>query len=263
MKNENLPNQSQEPSRYHRHVILPEIGGKDGQEKISKGKVLIIGMGGLGSPVALYLAAAGVGHITIADADAVSLSNLQRQVIHNTDDIGKNKAVSAAEKMKKINPLVKVSVVQEFLTSKNIEEHICNQDFVIDATDNFKAKFLINDACVKHNVPFSHAGVMRFSGQTMTVFPRQSACYRCLFHRPPDKEQEAVGILSALPGIIGSIQASETLKFLTNSGELLLNKILTLDVGSMNFREVQIKRSQNCPVCSKAKEEIILHDISI
>ena len=178
--------------RYSRHIILKEIGAK-GQKKLLGAKVLIIGAGGLGSPAALYLAAAGVGTIGIVDADTVDLSNLQRQVIHTTADVGKRKAESAAETMRAINPDVKVNTYYTFVNSSNILDLIKDYDFVIDGTDNFPAKFLINDACVMAKKPFSHAGIIRFKGQLTTVIPGQSPCYRCIFKEPPPKD--AVRIL--------------------------------------------------------------------
>jgi molybdopterin/thiamine biosynthesis adenylyltransferase len=172
--------------RYSRHILLQDVG-VEGQLKLFNAKVLIIGAGGLGSPAALYLAAAGVGTIGIADADAVDVSNLQRQVIHFTADVRKPKVESAAEKMRAINPDVEVRTYHKFLLAANIREIIRGYDFVIDGTDNFAAKFLINDACVLERIPFSHGGILRFNGQTMTVAPGESACYRCVFTAPPRK----------------------------------------------------------------------------
>ena len=170
--------------RYSRHIILKEVGVK-GQKKLLNGKVLIIGAGGLGAPAALYLAAAGVGTIGIADADEVDLSNLQRQVIHTTADIGKAKVKSAKETMEAINPDVKVNTYRKFIKADNIREIIREYDFVIDGTDNFPAKFLINDACVMEKKPFCHAGIIRFKGQLMTYVPGEGPCYRCVFQSPP------------------------------------------------------------------------------
>ena len=169
--------------RYSRHIILKGIGVR-GQKKLTAAKVLIIGAGGLGSPAAMYLAAAGVGTIGIADADTVELSNLQRQIIHTTEDLGKPKAESAAETMRSINPNTEVKTYNEFVNSKNILDIIADYDFILDGTDNFPAKFLINDACVVADKPFSHAGIIRFTGQLMTVIPHESPCYRCVFRNP-------------------------------------------------------------------------------
>ncbi len=238
--------------RYSRHILLQDVG-IEGQEKILESKVLIIGAGGLGSPIAMYLAAAGVGTIGIADFDLVDLSNLQRQVIHFTKDIGRPKAESAEEKMKSINPDITVKPYNEWLDSSNIMEIISSYDFVVDGTDNFESKFIINDACVFGKKPFSHGGILRFKGQTMTVNPGETACYRCVFNAPPPPEELAscsrAGVLGAIAGMLGTIQAAETLKFITGAGELLYNQLLTFDALKMNFRKISLKKNSNCPVC--------------
>jgi molybdopterin/thiamine biosynthesis adenylyltransferase len=238
--------------RYSRHIILKEVGGK-GQKKLFGGKVLIIGAGGLGSPIALYLAAAGVGTIGIADADDVDLSNLQRQIIHFTPDIGKPKVESAREKMIAINPELQVRTFKEFVSASNIAELIADYDFIIDGTDNFAAKFLINDACVLAGKPYSHGGILQFVGQTLTVKPGESACFRCIFPEPPPKDAiptcSQAGVIGVLPGVIGTIQATEALKFLLGIGKLLTNRILMYDAQEMVFRNVEIKKNSNCPVC--------------
>ena len=250
--------------RYSRHILLKEIGVR-GQKKLMNGSVLIIGAGGLGSPAALYLAAAGVGRIGIADADVVDLSNLQRQVIHTTADLGRPKAVSAAETMKAINPDVETVVYREFLNSKNISGIIKDYDFVLDCTDNFPAKFLINDACVMADKPFSHAGILRFRGQLMTVIPHESPCYRCVFHEMPPKDAipscREAGIVGAMAGVIGSLQALEAVEYLTGAGELLTGKLLTFDALTMTFRTVQLPpRGDGCAVCSDHPEITELTD---
>lgn len=240
--------------RYSRHIILKEVGGK-GQKKLFDGKVLIIGAGGLGAPIALYLAAAGVGTIGIADADNVDLSNLQRQVIHFTPDVGKPKVESAKEKMQAINPDVKVVTYKEWISAANINAIIADYDFIIDGTDNFAAKFLINDACVLAGKPYSHGGILQFVGQTITVLPGQSTCFRCIFPQPPPKDAiptcSQAGVIGVLPGVIGTIQATETIKFLLGKGELLASRILMYDALGMTFRDVAIKRNLNCPVCGE------------
>jgi molybdopterin/thiamine biosynthesis adenylyltransferase len=242
----------QQLERYSRHIILQDVG-IEGQIKLSEGKVLIIGAGGLGAPAALYLAAAGIGTIGIADADSVDMSNLQRQVIHFTDDLDKPKVDSAAEKMRKLNPDVTVKTYHEFLTSKNIRDIIREYDFVLDGTDNFAAKFLINDACVLEKIPFSHGGVLRFDGQSMTVIPGDTACYRCAFGAPPPVGSvptcSEAGILGAIAGMLGTIQATEALKFVTKVGTPLSNALLTFDAKTMSFRTIKIKRNKNCAVC--------------
>jgi thiazole biosynthesis adenylyltransferase ThiF len=240
--------------RYSRHIILKEVGGK-GQQKLLDARVLIIGAGGLGAPIALYLAAAGVGTIGIADADDVDLSNLQRQVIHFTADIGKPKVESAREKMEAINPDVTVKTYKEWVSAANITSIISDYDFIIDGTDNFAAKFLINDACVLAGKPYSHGGILQFVGQTITVLPGQSTCYRCIFPEPPPKDAiptcSQAGVIGVLPGVIGSIQATEAIKFLLGKGKLLAGRILMYDALDMKFRDVEIKRNPKCPVCGE------------
>jgi molybdopterin/thiamine biosynthesis adenylyltransferase len=238
--------------RYSRHIILKEVGGK-GQQKLFDGRVLIIGAGGLGAPIALYLAAAGVGTIGIADADDVDVSNLQRQVIHFTPDVGKPKVESAREKMVAINPDVRVNTYREWVSAANIMELISGYDFIIDGTDNFAAKFLINDACVLAGKPYSHGGILQFDGQTITVLPGRSACYRCIFPEPPPKDAiptcSQAGVIGVLPGVLGSIQATEAIKFLLGKGELLTDRLLTYNALRMKFREVPLRRKETCPVC--------------
>lgn len=239
--------------RYSRHIILKQVGVK-GQEKILYAKVLIIGAGGLGAPAALYLAAAGVGQIGIVDQDVVEISNLQRQVIHFTPDIGKKKVDSAREKINQINPDVKVRTYFDRVNAKNVLQIINDYDFVIDGTDNFSAKFLINDACVLAKKPFSHGGILRFQGQTLTFIP-ESTCYRCIFDQPPPEGSvpscSQAGILGAVAGILGTIQASEALKYILGIGELLNNKLLTFDALNMEFRTISLKRNQHCPICGE------------
>ena len=240
--------------RYSRHIILKEIGVR-GQKKLLESKVLIIGAGGLGAPAALYLAAAGVGTIGIVDADVVDLSNLQRQVIHTTNDIGKKKAESAAETMRAINPDITVKTYYKFVNSENISELIKDYDFIIDGTDNFPAKFLINDACVMAKKPFSHAGIIRFKGQLTTVIPGERPCYRCIFKDPPPKDAvptcKQAGVIGAMGGVIGSLQAMEAIKYLTGTGDLLVGYLLTYDALKMEFHKVKLPpRGKGCAVCS-------------
>ncbi len=238
--------------RYSRHIILKEVGAK-GQKKLLNSKVLIIGAGGLGTPVALYLAAAGVGHIGIVDADEVDLSNLQRQVIHSTADIGKAKVKSAKESMVAINPDVEVTTYRMFVDASNVRELIRDYDFIIDGTDNFPAKFLINDACVLEKKPFSHAGIIRFQGQLMTYVPGEGPCYRCVFKNPPPKDAvptcKQAGVIGAMAGTIGTLQAMEAIKYIIGKGELLTGKLLTYDALKMEFRKINLKRDCNCAVC--------------
>jgi len=237
--------------RYSRHILLQDVG-LEGQEKLLNAKVLIIGAGGLGSPVALYLAAAGVGHIGIVDADVVDLSNLQRQVIHQTKDLNTPKVESAKEKMIAINPDVEVTTYHTFLASDNAEEIIKPWDFIIDATDNFPAKFLINDACVRLGKAFSHGGILRFQGQTFTHLPG-TACYRCFFKEPPPAgavpTSSQAGVLGAIAGMLGTIQAAEALKYFIGVGELLTDRLLTFDAKTMNFRTIKLKKRASCEIC--------------
>lgn len=241
--------------RYSRHIILKEVGVK-GQKKLLNAKVLIIGAGGLGAPAAMYLAAAGVGTIGIADADEVDLSNLQRQIIHTTPDVGKPKVQSAKETMEAINPDVKVVPYHTFVDSENILDMIRDYDFIIDGTDNFPAKFLINDACVMAKKPFSHAGIIRFQGQLMTYVPGKGPCYRCVFRDPPPKDAvptcKQAGVIGAMGGVIGSLQAMEAVKYIIGRGELLTGYLLTYDAMTMTFRKIKLpENTENCPVCGK------------
>lgn len=241
--------------RYSRHLILKEIG-EEGQKKLLESSVLIFGAGGLGSPAALYLASAGVGKIGIVDADVVDLSNLQRQIIHGVKDVDKLKAVSAKESIQGMNPDVEVVTYPVFADETNIDELIRDYDFILDCTDNFTAKFLINDACVQAKKPFSHAGVIRFEGQLMTYVPGQGPCYRCIFQSPPQEGAvptcKEAGIIGVTAGVIGSLQAAEAVKYLLGIGTLLTGTLLTYDGLTMTFRKVGLpKHVEDCPVCGK------------
>jgi adenylyltransferase/sulfurtransferase len=238
--------------RYSRHIILTEVGGK-GQKKIGQTKVLVVGAGGLGSPIALYLAAAGVGTVGLIDADVVDLSNLQRQIIHHTSDIGRPKVLSAQEKMVAINSDVRVVPYQENLHADNALKIFGDFDYVIDGTDNFPAKFLMNDAAYFAKKPLVHGGILRFEGQIFTILPGMSACYRCIFPEPPPAGliptcQEA-GVLGALAGLIGTLQGTEVLKLILGIGKPLTDRILKYDALRTQFREVPIRRNPNCPLC--------------
>jgi molybdopterin/thiamine biosynthesis adenylyltransferase len=238
--------------RYSRHIILKDIG-VSGQKRLLESRALIIGAGGLGAPAALYLAAAGVGTIGVADADAVELSNLQRQVIHATPDVGKPKVRSAAEKMRAINPDITVNEYHALVNSENIMELIADYDFIIDGTDNFPAKFLINDACVIARKPFSHAGIIRFQGQLMTYVPGEGPCYRCVFVNPPPPDAvptcSQAGVIGAMGGVIGSLQAMEAIKYITRAGRPLTGAMLTYDALAMQFRRVSLPTRRDCAVC--------------
>jgi molybdopterin/thiamine biosynthesis adenylyltransferase len=240
--------------RYARNIALGEVG-VGGQLKLLESRVLIIGVGGLGSPVAMYLAAAGVGTIGIVDADCVDLTNLQRQVIHRTQDVGVAKVESAKSAMRSINPDVEVHSYSVRLDASNAVEIVRDYQFVIDATDNFASKFMIADVCHFENKPYSHAGILEFSGQTMTVIPGKSACYRCVFGEPPQETAgPAAGVIGALPGIIGSIQAAEAIKCLLGIGELLTDRLLIYDALKMSFREVGLQKNPRCTLCGDKAE---------
>lgn len=241
----------EELNRYSRHILLQDVG-VEGQEKIREGKVLVIGAGGLGAPILMYLAAAGVGTIGIVDGDVVDISNLQRQIIHFTPDVGRPKVQSAKEKINLINPNVKVITHQEFLEASNALDIIKDYDFIVDGTDNFPVKFLINDACVMAGKPFSHGGILRFEGQTMTHLPG-TACYRCLFNAPPPPNAvptcSQAGVLGAIAGMLGTIQAAEVLKYLTGVGQLLTDQLLTFNAKTMDFHKIKTRHQHRCPIC--------------
>lgn len=236
--------------RFSRHIRLPEIG-EAGQEKLLNGKVLLVGCGGLGSPIALYLAAAGVGTLGLMDGDCVDLSNLQRQILHGQADIGRPKSASASERLQAINSDLTLQPIAERLTTDNAAL-LADYDFVVDATDNFDSKFLIADLCHQYGKAYSHAGISAFHGQLMTVIPGTSACYRCIFgEQPPEQPSDLApsGPLGALPGVIGSLQALESIKYLTGLGELLTDRLLTFDALTMTFRTIPLKRNPACTLC--------------
>ncbi|MGR3218280.1 MAG: molybdopterin-synthase adenylyltransferase MoeB [Candidatus Anammoxibacter sp.] len=240
-------------NRYSRHIILKEVGGK-GQKKLLESKVFLVGAGGLGSPIGLYLAAAGVGTIGIADGDVVDCSNLQRQILHTTKDIGRSKAISAKETLEALNPDVKVITYEERLTSKNIMDIIKDYDVIVDGSDNFPTRYLTNDACVLSKKPLSHGAIFRFEGQVTTFIPDgKGPCYRCLFESPPPAEfvpscREA-GVLGVLAGVVGTIQATEVVKLILGIGDLLNGKLLLYNAMSMDFRKVKLRRNPECPIC--------------
>ncbi len=253
----------QQIERYSRHIILEQVGGV-GQEKLLSSKVLIVGAGGLGSPAGLYLAAAGVGTIGIIDGDNVDLTNLQRQIIHHTSDVGTDKTISAKNKMLAINPDVTVKTYPQRATADNITEILRKYDFVIDGTDNFPAKFLVNDACYFEKIPFSHAAILRFNGQLITVLPGETTCYRCIFNAPPPADAvpscSQAGVLGVLAGVIGCLQATEAIKYLLGLGGLLTDALLTYDALKVEFRKVQLNRNPNCSLCGENPEITELKD---
>ena len=240
--------------RYSRHIILPEVGGV-GQKKMLDARVLIIGAGGLGSPSAYYLAAAGVGHMGIIDFDRVDLSNLQRQILHSTERVGMLKTESAKKTIQALNPDVKVTLYNERLTSQNITHLFKDYDYILDGTDNFSTRYLINDACVMMGKTNVHGSIFRFEGQATVFKPKVGPCYRCLYPEPPPPGlapncQEG-GVLGVLPGIIGNLQAVETLKLILGIGTTLIGTLLIYDALNTEFRKLKLKRDVNCPVCSE------------
>ena len=243
--------------RYSRQIMVPDLGGK-GQIRIRESRVLIIGVGGLGSPAAFYLAAAGIGTLGLIDADRVELSNLQRQILHSTSDIGQPKVESAKLKLTKLNPEVQINIYPTRLEGNNAAEIFAGYDFIVDGSDNFPTKFLVNDVAIELGIAFSHAGIVRLQGQTMTVIPKKTACYRCVFKEPPPPEEilscQAAGILGAVAGTIGSLQATEAVKYLTGFEEgLLTDRLLTYDAKLMKFHQVEIKRDPGCAACGTEK----------
>jgi molybdopterin-synthase adenylyltransferase len=242
--------------RYSRQIMVPDLGGK-GQIRLRQARVLVIGAGGLGSSAAFYLAAAGVGTLGLVDPDKVELSNLQRQILHTTPEIGHHKVDSAKTKLTQLNPDVEINTYPVRIEEDNAAAILAGYGFVIDGSDNFPTKFLVNDTSIKLGIAFSHAGIVRLQGQTMTVIPRKSACYRCLFKAPPAPEEilscQQAGILGAVAGTIGSIQATEAIKYLTGFEEgLLTDRLLTYDAKAMIFRTVEMKRSPECRACGQA-----------
>ena len=239
--------------RYSRHIILPQIGGK-GQEKLLASKVLIVGAGGLGSPAALYLAAAGVGTLGIMDGDVVDTSNLQRQILHATKDVGQLKVESAKETLQGINPDVEVLMIPKRINKNNGREIIKDFDIVLDCCDNFETRYLVNDNCILEGKPNVYGSIFRFEGQASLFLPK-GPCYRCLFPQAPPPGlvpscQEA-GVLGILPGIIGTIQATEAIKYLVGIGTSMAGRLLLYDALHMSFREVEYKQDPSCPTCGK------------
>ena len=254
-----------EMERYSRHLALPEVGIK-GQEKIKAGKVLVVGAGGLGSPALMYLAAAGVGTIGISDFDDVDETNLQRQIIHSTKNIGNKKTESAKISINNINLNIKVEIYNEKLTSKNALEIIKKYDIVIDGSDNFPTRYLLNDACVLLKKPLVYGSIFRFEGHASVFNFEGGPCYRCLFPNPPPKNAvpscAEAGVLGVLPGVIGTIQATEALKIILGIGENLSGRFLAYDALSMNFRALKLGKNKNCPICGESPriKELIDYD---
>ena len=238
--------------RYSRHMLLPTVGAM-GQKKLLNARVLLLGAGGLGSPAALYLAAAGVGTIGIVDFDTVDLSNLQRQILHRQEEVGKPKVESAMRTLKGLNPDVTVVPFRTRLYSDNVFDIIKDFDYIVDGTDNFQTRYLINDASVMTNKTVIHGSIFQFDGQVTVFKPKEGPCYRCLFPSPPPPGAvpncAEAGVFGVLPGIVGSIQAVETLKLILGEGDPLIGRLLIFDALAMEFSEVKIRRDPNCPVC--------------
>jgi adenylyltransferase/sulfurtransferase len=238
-------------ARYSRHVIMPEVG-LDGQRKLKAARVLVIGTGGLGSPLALYLAAAGVGTLGLVDFDVVDVSNLQRQIIHGTADVGRSKCQSAASRLRDVNPEVKLDIWEGRFTSKNALDIVRRYDVVVDGTDNFPTRYLVNDACVLLNKPNVYGSIFRFDGQATVFDPRVGPCYRCLYPEPPPPGEVPScaegGVLGILPGVIGCIQATETIKLILGVGEPLIGRLLHYDALNMTFKTFKIRRDPKWPV---------------
>jgi len=248
-------------NRYQRHLLLPEIG-PSGQQKLLDSKVLVLGAGGLGSPASIYLAAAGVGTIGILDMDVVDWSNLQRQILHNSDRIGERKVESARKTLTALNPDVNVVTHDVRLGADNVVEIMSGYDLVVDATDNFPSRYLVNDASLLTRTPVVHGSIFRFEGQATVFQPYTGPCYRCLFPEPPPPEfapscSEA-GVLGVLPGIIGSIQAVEAIKLLLGIGEPLVGRLLAYDALAEEFRSFSFRRDPNCPACGEAAGQIVI-----
>src|SRR5919201_1183687 len=243
---------NEEVLRYSRHLIMPEVG-MEGQLKLKAAKVLCIGAGGLGSPLAMYLAAAGVGTIGIVDFDVVYFTNLQRQIIHSTADVGRKKLDSAAETLEGINPFVEVRKFETRLSSENALELFQQFDIIIDGTDNFPTRYLVNDACVLMGKPNVYGSIFRFEGQASVFALKEGPCYRCLYPEPPPPglvpSCAEGGVLGILPGTIGLIQATETVKLILGIGEPLVGRLLLYDALGMRFRELKLRKSPECPVC--------------
>ncbi len=245
---------SEELNRYGRQILLPEIG-LDGQARLKRGKVLIVGAGGLGSPAAMYLAAAGVGRLGLVDFDEVNPSNLHRQLVHSTMDIGRSKLESAAETLRGINPNVFLVLHETRVSARNILPLLEQYDLVIDATDNFAARFLIGDACVLARKPNIYGSVLRFEGQASVFDASRGPCYRCLYPEPPPPELAPTcaqsGVIGVLPGVIGMIQATEAIKLLVGKGTPLIGRIVLYDALAMTFREMKLEKNPECAACSK------------
>lgn len=249
--------------RYSRHMILPGVGA-EGQEKLLKAKVLVVGVGGLGSPAGYYLAAAGIGDLVIVDNDVVELSNLQRQIAHSTTKIGMPKVVSAKDTFEALNPDTKVTAIRERITRSNISGLISDCDIVVDCSDNFATRFLINDACVLSKKRFVSGAILRFEGQLTTILPGEGHCYRCLFEEMPPADivnsLQTAGLVGAVPGVIGTLQALEVIKLIVGVGNVLKERLLIFDGLKTKFRRIKVQRNPECPVCGDDPTITTLND---
>src|SRR5256714_1346057 len=245
---------NEEVARYSRHLIMPEVG-MTGQRKLKAASVLMIGTGGLGAPVGMYLAAAGVGRMGLVDFDVVDASNLQRQIIHGTKDVGRPKIASARDRIQDINPHVEIETHETRLTSENALRLFVNYDVIVDGTDNFPTRYLVNDACVLTGKPNVYGSIFRFEGQASVFWAARGACYRCLYPEPPPlglvPSCAEGGVLGVLPGIVGAIQANETIKLILGGGQPLINRLLLFDAWKLRFRELKLRKDPACPICGE------------
>ncbi len=253
----------EEIARYSRHLIMPEVG-MEGQKKLKAASVLMIGTGGLGAPLGMYLAAAGVGRLGIVDFDTVDSSNLQRQIVHGTKDVGRLKIESARDRLADINPFIKIETYNTRLTSENALQLFRDYDIIVDGTDNFPTRYLVNDACVLTGKPNVYGSIFRFEGQSSVFWAERGACYRCLYPEPPPPglvpSCAEGGVLGVLPGIVGAIQANETIKLILGAGEPLINRLLLFDAWKMRFKELKLRKDPQCPVCGENRTVTSLID---
>ena len=252
--NELPPLSNEEIGRYSRHLIMPEVG-IEGQRRLKAASVLMIGTGGLGAPLGMYLAAAGVGRLGLVDFDVVEASNLQRQIIHGTKDVGRRKTESARDRLRDINPHIEIETHEARLSSDNAMRLFENYDIVVDGTDNFPTRYLVNDACVLSGKPNVYGSIFRFEGQASVFWAERGACYRCLYPEPPPPglvpSCAEGGVLGVLPGIVGAIQATETIKIILGAEDILVNRLLLFDAWHMKFKEMKLRRDPQCPICGE------------
>jgi adenylyltransferase/sulfurtransferase len=247
--------------RYSRQIVLKEIGGI-GQEKLLRSKISLIGLGALGSPIAYYLVAAGIGHLKIIDYDSVKISNLPRQILYFTRDINTRKTESAIEKLNKLNPDCNIEIMSDLLTPNNSKRIMANSDFVIESSNNFPTKMLVNDTCVNLGIPFTVAGALRFHGEIMTVIPKEmTACYRCVFddttEEPTRMSYSEVGVIGLISGVLGCLEANEAIKYLLEIGDMIKNKILYVDLLQNTFNSIDVFRNESCIACGEESEDLI------